>query len=505
MATITIGVSDNIQAKVNAAQSGDVLLLTDGTYNQQVNFTGKSGITLQAANLVAVTVNPSGPVASGGKVVINASSFGAALFGGANITVKGIIIDGCSNAVQHPAIVIGNGWNLQDCIAQNCNSCGFGGEFNNVSFLRCYAQHNGYMGFGCGSANGQTRLANVTVTNCGTFRNNRGWPTNVFGGYGVQRPQGWVVDPNFEAGGGKWCFLNGAVFDGYWAEGNGGPGIWFDGPNANIVVKNAKLLNNVVAVNPWDGQGFCNEICEGPIAYQHCLLQGNTGQSAIAEAHGVSVTDCDIVDGIYYRNLSMAGTSNGYRNNGVQNSTVTGNRLYGSASVNAGGFPAGWMTTYHIVTAPNTSGLNVSTLHWAPLGQSSSSTPASSSSQVASVPGTIVPPAAKIVDANGDTWTLVSGQIAKNGQTDPVTNGVLILAYYASKVYQKAGAGWYVWTGTQWDSTADPTPVSSSSVSSSSSVTPSSSSSSSSTPPVAPRTVVSVVVTFSDGTTQTLH
>jgi hypothetical protein len=84
-----------------------------------------------------------------------------------------------------------------------------------------------------------------------------------------------------------------------------------------------------------------------------------------------------------------------------------------------------------------------------------------------SVNGTLLPPATKIVDALGTTWTLVSGQIAKNGVIDPVTSGVILMAYYNHTVYQEnqytnslgqIAHDWYAWIGGTWTPSSDPRP-----------------------------------------------
>jgi hypothetical protein len=71
--------------------------------------------------------------------------------------------------------------------------------------------------------------------------------------------------------------------------------------------------------------------------------------------------------------------------------------------------------------------------------------------------GTTVPPAARIVDAALDVWTLTSGgQIERNGVVDPVTNGVVLLIYFRGLVYQEAHNLWWAWTGGAWQDAKDP-------------------------------------------------
>jgi hypothetical protein len=71
--------------------------------------------------------------------------------------------------------------------------------------------------------------------------------------------------------------------------------------------------------------------------------------------------------------------------------------------------------------------------------------------------GTIVPPAASIVDSRGDVWTIDGGRVASDGIPDAATQEVALLLYHGGKIYQKnIPGGWWLWSGTGWDSTADP-------------------------------------------------
>ena len=71
--------------------------------------------------------------------------------------------------------------------------------------------------------------------------------------------------------------------------------------------------------------------------------------------------------------------------------------------------------------------------------------------------GTAVPPAAQIVDANGDVWTLTANaQIARNGVVDTVTQNVVLLDYVDGVVYQNAYDEWWGWENGAWQAASDP-------------------------------------------------
>jgi hypothetical protein len=81
------------------------------------------------------------------------------------------------------------------------------------------------------------------------------------------------------------------------------------------------------------------------------------------------------------------------------------------------------------------------------------STPAPSPSLTvpkASTNGATIPPNNALVDASGNTWTLVASstegnQIAEDGTVNPITANVTVLLYDNGQIYQKNAAGtWYV-------------------------------------------------------------
>jgi Glycosyl hydrolase catalytic core len=75
----------------------------------------------------------------------------------------------------------------------------------------------------------------------------------------------------------------------------------------------------------------------------------------------------------------------------------------------------------------------------------------------ASANGTIIPPAASIIDASGTEWTVTSGAVFKAGQAAGSTQGVTLLLWYGGGIYlQSTSTGWQVWTGSAWSASADP-------------------------------------------------
>src|SRR5689334_3346766 len=151
-ATVHAKPGDNLQLLVNNLRRGDELVLADGAYaDASIDFGSLSGITLRAENVVPVTIardSSGAPVARGGGVILNAKGKPFALRGGSDITVRGITVDGCSNAIQKSAIQCRTGWKLEDVIVQHVDTSGAsidGGDdikkrAQNISMTRVVAQ-----------------------------------------------------------------------------------------------------------------------------------------------------------------------------------------------------------------------------------------------------------------------------------------------------------------------------------------------------------------------------
>jgi hypothetical protein len=327
---------DNLQRLVNGLRRGDELVLADGTYpDTSIDFGSLSSITFRAEKVVPVTItrdDNGSPVARGGGVILNSRGKSFALRGGTDITVRGITVDGCSNAIQKSAIQCRSGWKLEDVIVQRVDTSGVsidgGDDINrraqNISMSRVVAQDNGYIGIGGGFAQ------HVRLTDCASFRNNRGWHANAFGEQGYQKNGKWFAHAQWEAGGGKFAVCDDVVITRHWAEANNGPGLWFDWKNTNIVVRDSMFLNQTFSEFDYDGLGMQVEINDGPILIENCLFQGNVGAINVAEDHKVTIRNCHLVESIWTRNL---GEKLGLRNDGVQDLTVTGNTFYGDAHV----------------------------------------------------------------------------------------------------------------------------------------------------------------------------
>lgn len=90
----------------------------------------------------------------------------------------------------------------------------------------------------------------------------------------------------------------------------------------------------------------------------------------------------------------------------------------------------------------------------------SANTPKASSSATVSSSGTTVPPATSISDSAGNTWTLASGAVTKNGSavSTGAAGSLVLILYYNGTIYAKDASGTWFKNGSPWQNlgTADP-------------------------------------------------
>ena len=72
-----------------------------------------------------------------------------------------------------------------------------------------------------------------------------------------------------------------------------------------------------------------------------------------------------------------------------------------------------------------------------------------SAAYAASPNQTVIPPATEIIDGAGNKWTVVSGQVYRNGVPDMASARVVKLRYAGGDIYRKV-CYWSLLTATQW-------------------------------------------------------
>lgn len=535
MATINLSASDSgWMSKASGAANGDTIVFAPGTYMGTLDLRSKQNITITAQNKKQVVVGydsqRQSPWASGLDVMIDASGRQYAMyFENCNgITVNSFACQNADTGPQRGGIQMFNCSNMTftDIISQNHADAGIVGgtqpeaqdnsRKSGFTYTRCVAQ-------GCGGHGlGMAFCRDIVWRDCAAFYIGRGWHKNVWGGNGFQGSDGKWHPVIMWSGGNKSTGCDNVLYERFWCASMAGGGVWPDWLNSNFVVRHSLFENFVWYQHNYDAFAFAAEISNGPFLVEDCLFRNiEGGGTSVWESWNCTFRNNNYVGnaGAYHRNMD--------RNGGVKNVLYDNNRFYAGAhfgwwggistdaeraarnivilpnnNMNAGSAPTNWtlgssLTGGVMPSSSSSGGL--------PSSSSSTSFPPGESAEL-----TEVPPAAGIRDASGAVWTLVNGQIAKNGVIDPITNSVVMLVYVAKVVYQTAHGMWWKWQNNSWvtvpqdprigySSSSSSSPPSSSS---SSSTMPSSSSSSSSS---GGKKVKSVTVMFTDGSTVTYN
>lgn len=288
-----------IQAAIDDAQSGDTVLVDDGTYNEAIDLLGKA-ITLESVNGAATTIiDGTGIDTSLVRCVTNE---------GADTIIRGIkLYKGFAGSDDFdPAIIAGGGMfingaspTLEDMVFERCES-GFGGglyAFQSDStvtdslFLQCTATANGggaQVFFNAASGSG------VTFENC-TFTENY----SVTYGGGAYAIQGNHVFSNciFTDNGRAW-------FKPFTARTDYGGGLgWFAGANSTLSILDCTIENNtgkILGGGLWVRPGYDTveiagtTICDNTlpnVAGRYIDLGGNTDCDCVGDLNGDGIVD----------------------------------------------------------------------------------------------------------------------------------------------------------------------------------------------------------------------
>lgn len=274
---------------LRAAEAGDVIVISPGTYHGALRIKA-SGTRERPITIVAEQV---------GSVILDATGSGEAVVadGGDFITIKGLTVRGCNNklANNHAAVRTGRGWRLEDVTIEQADGTGLSVFGDEVVLERVVSQDNGQAGIG------GDFCSNVLVKDCVTRRNNRGltnpaWKDAVDDDgnrVAVQHDGRWYVNPEWEAGGGKWWRSKSVTIDTMQAYDNVGPGIWFDYDNESATVRDCTVIANrgVSAEKAYQGAGILIELNRtGPFFIENNTAERNTGGNVvIAQSRNVNV------------------------------------------------------------------------------------------------------------------------------------------------------------------------------------------------------------------------
>jgi Right handed beta helix region len=197
------GAFTTIQAAVNAAQSGQRVVVHAGTYNEDVHVSGKSNVQILGEPGAIIQAN-------GSEGILGSNS--------TNVTIKGLTVQGGSSPLQHGLVNItgGSGWDIESNIIRNGQGAGIGIYHTTDSkVIGNKLLDNGQEGYS-------------TDTN-----KNLLFSENEIGGNNTRN-----IDPGWEAGGGKFWAEQNATVSNNISHDNNGPGIWADTQNNGLLFDN---------------------------------------------------------------------------------------------------------------------------------------------------------------------------------------------------------------------------------------------------------------------------
>jgi parallel beta-helix repeat protein len=311
-----------ISAAVRQARPGDVVLIETGTYHETIDLrrsgTADAPITLAARTPGSVTLDGAGlPYVLGGTA--------------SHIRVRGLTVDRCANDLATGAVRVASNWSLTDVVVQNTDGAGILVYGNDVTLTRVTAQSNGQQGIG------GSNCSDVLLKDCVTRNNNTGMDNPVWkdSEHAIEQDGQWFVDPLWEAGGGKWSRSRRVTLDGVESYGNGGPGVWFDYDNADVVVRNSTVRNNHPIRTQFEATGINIELTAGGTLLENNTVIDNPGGNIVLESSRNVTVRGNTVRG------SFVALNDWFRGDAftMRNVTFTGNRFEG-ASVHTGG--PGW-------------------------------------------------------------------------------------------------------------------------------------------------------------------
>ena len=187
----------------------------------------------------------------------------------ANLTIQNLSIDthwaNAAVSVVKPSLI-------QNVAIRGCKVVGLGVRASNVTLHVVLLEHN-LNGLTIGNWQGGVPaaqvnlLTNVMVKNTQVRFNNLGITNPHWAGlpYTYQSQGKWYVYPKFIGGGGKISFTDGVTLDNFDGYMNLGPGMWFDGNNCNMTVRNSRFYDNQSGGPDNDGGiGLAIEVSYGP-------------------------------------------------------------------------------------------------------------------------------------------------------------------------------------------------------------------------------------------------
>ena len=326
-----------IQAAVNAAASGDTVLLADGTYagpgNVDIDFGGKS-LTVTSQNGPAATV-----INCGGSSSANHRAF-YLHSGETGAVLSGLTLENGyeSNSSGGALYLVTNSVTVQNCVLENSTASSAGGVYSSntgsgtTSLIGCTFSGNMAGGFGGGLYASSNSAGATTLTDC-TFSGNTSTSSNGGGAYLNESGSGTTS-------------LIGCTFSGNSSAISDGGGLFNSNSSSStgtVTVTDCTFTGNSAASNLVGGGLFNSNSGSGSgtISVVNCLLTGNSaggggGIFNLNQSGGpITVTNCTLTGNSAGTTLGGGG---GIGNFNYGAATLTNDIVYGDTGGEIGNY-----------------------------------------------------------------------------------------------------------------------------------------------------------------------
>jgi hypothetical protein len=492
-AVVEVRTGDNIQTKLQGAQSGDTAVVDEAVFNSPgvINLSGKTNLTIVSRRLW------DGSKVITDKPVVVETAWDAALGIPTDVARpttrinlprrdRGLFTDGCHGLKLYGIHFVGAGWRPtdtndqygQDCVFESTDGWaaievdGFKAlngpstlskRSHGLTLLRVATIDGG------GSGINVSWTTNVRMTRCYSFRNNMGRSFNFLPGFCSQANDGkWYANVQNAGGGDKFSGCSDVVIFECVFRGSNGIQHWDDWLCDNISVINSYMGDALWKQFSYDACATQVEIVGRNILYRGCLFANAVIGSNVCESQGVTFEDCEWLGvSAAHRNI-WDSSSNQIRNGGCEDITYTRAKFYNGAWFGWWlGFPHGedMNDAYRAarrITGDKTAIFNAALpvkFKWVKNGTPTTQPVDPIDPTGPTSPnGTSVPPAPRIIDSAGIPWELTAdGKIVRNRVVLSETNGVTKLAFVGGVVFQTAHGMWWRYSSGAWVVTTDPT------------------------------------------------
>jgi parallel beta-helix repeat protein len=356
-----------IQSAIAAANTGDTVLVYDGTYNEQINFKGKAIAVKSVNGALSTTIDGTGLSEFYGLVVLFTTNEDSnSLLEGFTITRgsgSGIVCNGSSPTITN-CTISGNGWaGVESASSTNsfsstisnyilCGNTGGGvrcvgsptptitiwsmsgkglegvlsgsGEDSSPTIINCIFSGNGSAGVGCGIGS-----LNPTITNCTISGNTR----DGVRCYACPTPTITNCTISGNTGDGVLSSQSSPTITNSTISSNTGFGV--NGVESRVTFTNCTISGNVKAAV------WCSETQS---TITNCTISGNTGGGVIS-FDSTTITNCTISGNTATNGGGIYVGTGGW---GPSRATIANCTISGNTATNGGGIYCAWASSFTV-------------------------------------------------------------------------------------------------------------------------------------------------------------